>query len=117
MKTLRCVFIIIIDNCSYIYVNLFSNMKHSLKSIYLKCSLILRSTKGDINNVEVKEGVAIIERRNNINTKFNKKMEVIVQMFKFTPTSLGNSMWLKDNKNMSIKEERKEETIDISSNQ
>ena len=70
-----------------------------------------------MDNVEVKEGVAIIERRNNVNTKFNKKMEVIVQMFKFTPTSLGNSMWLKDNKNMSIKEERKEETIDISSNQ
>jgi hypothetical protein len=31
-----------------------------------------------MDNVEVKEGVALIERRNNVNIKFNRKMEVIV---------------------------------------
>ena len=76
-----------------------------------------RVLKEIMDNIEVKEGVAIIERRNNVNTKFNRKMEVIAQMFKFTTTSLGNSLWLKDNKNKNGKEEQKEETIDTSSNQ
>ena len=74
-----------------------------------------------MEHVEVKEGAAIIDKRNNVNTKFNRKMELIAQMFKFTSTSLGNSLWLKDNKQntsqttQSIKEEPKEEMIDTSS--
>jgi hypothetical protein len=60
-----------------------------------------------MDNVEVKEGVDIIERRNNVNTKFNRKMELIVQMFKFTPTSLSNTPWLRQQQSIYAKSQRR----------